>query len=145
VPAFVIPPSGGRVFIPEGKVKLELGQSPDFAVFESELPAGFDGPPPHIHRIYDEAFYVLDGAVAYSLDGQSHTCSAGSFIFVPRGAAHGFNNLEKSPARLLVITTPAAIQLVEEATFLMGLPGPPDFEKLTDLFRRHETDIVAER
>lgn len=130
MPAFVIPSGGGRAFIPEGKVKLELGQSPDFAILESELPAEWEGPPPHVHRIYDEAFYVLDGAVVYVLDGEPRTCSAGSFVFVPRGVAHGFSNPEEAPARILVITTPAAIQLVEGATSLMGLPGPPDFVKL---------------
>ncbi len=143
MPAFVVPPGHGRAFIPEGKVKIEFGQSPDFAAFESDLPARWDGPPPHIHRAYDEAFYVLDGAVQYTLDGEPQTCSAGTLIFVPRGVAHGFSNIEQAPAKILVVTTAAAIQLVEEATSLMGLPGPPDLDNLTALLRLHQTEMVA--
>jgi mannose-6-phosphate isomerase-like protein (cupin superfamily) len=144
MPAVVLPPGGGRAFMPQGKVKLEVGQSPDFAAFESELPAMSAGPPPHIHRIYDEAFYVLEGEVAYVLDGEQHTCSAGSFVFVPRGVAHGFGNPAEHRARMLVITTPDAIQGVEESALLMATPGPPDFQKLAEIFQRHQTEIVAQ-
>lgn len=140
----VIPPGGGRAFMPEGKVKLEVGQSPDFAAFESALPARSEGPPPHIHRIYDEAFYVLEGEVVYFLDDELHTCSAGSFVFVPRGVAHGFSNPAEQRARMLVIMTPEAIQGVEESAVLMARPGPPDLGKLAEIFQRHQTEIVGQ-
>ena len=76
MPAVVIPPGGGRAFMPQGKVKLGVGQSPDFAAFEPELPALSAGPPAHIHRIYDEAFYVLEGQV--------HTCWTASNTLAQR-------------------------------------------------------------
>ena len=104
--AYALPPGGGRIFGPGIQAKVEYDQSDDFAVFESALPPAWDGPPPHLHRAYDEAFYVIDGSVAFSLDGTTTDCPAGSFVFVPRGAAHGFGNPTPVPARILVITSP---------------------------------------
>ena len=57
--AHILPPGGGRSFGPGIRVKIEYGQSDDFAAFESELPPKWEGPPPHVHHSCDEAFYVL--------------------------------------------------------------------------------------
>jgi hypothetical protein len=88
----ILPPRGGRSFGPGIRAKIEYGQSGDFAAFESELPPTWDGPPPHVHRSYDEAFYVVDWAVAFLCDGTVRDCPGGSFVFVPRGVVHGFSN-----------------------------------------------------
>ena len=56
---------------------------------------------------------MLQGSVAFFCNGTTSNCLAGSFIFVPRGAAHGFSNPAPEPARILVVTSPGAIQLVE--------------------------------
>lgn len=66
---------------------------------------------------------MLDGSVTFWLEGQSQQCPAGSFIFVPRGSAHGFGTSD-TPARLLVVVTPEAIRLVE-AVYELGSRGPP--------------------
>ena len=39
-----------------------------FALIENENPPGV-GPPPHVHRNEDEAFHVLEGRVAFEVDG----------------------------------------------------------------------------
>src|SRR3954465_8016157 len=75
--AHVLPSGGGRSFGPDINVKVEYGQSDPFAPFESQLPPAWNGPPPHRHRIYDEAFYVIDGTVAFSLNGDTRDCPAG--------------------------------------------------------------------
>src|SRR6266542_4092243 len=66
---YVLPPGGGRSFGPGISVKVEHGVSPSFAVFESVVPPLWPGPGPHLHREYDEAVHVLDGTVAFTLDG----------------------------------------------------------------------------
>jgi mannose-6-phosphate isomerase-like protein (cupin superfamily) len=142
VSAHALAPGGGRSFGPGINVKVEHGQSGDFAMFESALPPSFDGPPPHVHRVYDEAFYVLDGSVAFILDGQIRDCPAGSCVFIPRGVPHGFDNPADTPAKILVITTPGAIQLVEDIYTLMGGDGPPDPEAMAALYVRHESEIA---
>ena len=141
--AHVLPHGGGRTFGPGINVKVEYGQSPDFAAFESELPPAWDGPPPHLHRVYDEAFYVIAGSVAFSLDGDTRDCPAGSFVFVPRGAAHGFDNPAGEPARILVITSPGAIQLVEAIYDVMSHEGPPDLEAMAALYASHQSEILG--
>jgi threonine dehydrogenase-like Zn-dependent dehydrogenase len=81
---------------------------------ESVIPPFWSGPGLHLHRAYDEAVSVLDGTVAFTLDGVDHVCPAGSFVFMPRGVSHGFSNPSADPARILPVVTPDAIRLVEE-------------------------------
>jgi quercetin dioxygenase-like cupin family protein len=139
----VLPPGGGRSFGPGIRAKIEYGQSEDFAAFESELPPTWDGPPPHVHRSYDEAFYVLDGSVAFFCDGTVRDCSTGSFVFVPRGAAHGFSNPAPAPARILVITSPGAIRLVESIYEAMGRSDPPDPAAIAALYAQFDSEILT--
>jgi quercetin dioxygenase-like cupin family protein len=138
-----LPPGAGRGFGPGLTAKLEYGGSPDFAVFQGDLEPMSDGPPPHVHRIYDEAFYVLAGSVQFTSDGTSQDCPAGSFVFVPRGSAHGFANPSPAAASLLVVVTARAIQLVERAEAMMGDGGPLDDEAFLALFASHETEILG--
>src|SRR4029453_16471826 len=98
---YVVPPGGGRSFGPGISVKVEPGASPSFAVMESVIPPFWPGPGLHLHRAYDEAVYVLDGTVTFTLDGVEHTCPAGSCVFMPRGVSHGFANPSAAPARIL--------------------------------------------
>lgn len=138
--ATTLPPGGGRSFGP-ALAKVEFGQSEDFAVFESVLPPAWAGPPPHLHRAYDEAFYVVDGSVAFTLDGRTTDCPAGSFVFVPRGTGHGFANPVPAPARILVIASPGAIRLVEGFHQLMEQDDPPDPEAVAALYSDHRSEI----
>jgi mannose-6-phosphate isomerase-like protein (cupin superfamily) len=138
-----LPPGAGRTFGPGLTAKLEFGQSPDFSVFLGELEPRSDGPPPHVHRIYDEAFYVLAGSVQFMSDGTSLDCPAGSFVFVPRGTPHGFANPSVAAASVLVVTTAPAIQLVERGEELLDKDGRPiDPEAFLALFASHESEIL---
>jgi mannose-6-phosphate isomerase-like protein (cupin superfamily) len=139
----VLPPGGGRSFGPGIRAKVEYGQSTDFAAFESDLPPRWDGPPPHVHCSYDEAFYVLAGSVAFACDGTVSDCPAGSFVFVPRGSAHGFGNPAESAARILVITTPGAIRLVEGVYELLGRGGPPDPAAMAALYGSFDSEVLV--
>jgi mannose-6-phosphate isomerase-like protein (cupin superfamily) len=141
--ASALPPGGGRAFGPGSHAKVEFGQSDDFAVFEHALPPAWPGTPLHLHRAYDEAFYVIEGSVEFSLDGTRTDCPAGTFVFVPHGSTHGFGNPALAPARLLVITSPGAIRLVEGVYRLMDKEGPPDREALVALFADHQSEIVT--
>ena len=75
--------------------------------FES-TPGPGQGPPLHRHPDQDEAIYVLAGRLRVRLEETIHEAPAGSFVFIPRGATHTWQNAGDDPARLLVIFAPAA-------------------------------------
>lgn len=67
------------------------------------------GPPPHIHHLEEEQFYVLEGQLTYSAGDQTFEVKTGDFIHIPRGTAHSFKNGSK-PSRLLATFAPAGIE-----------------------------------
>jgi quercetin dioxygenase-like cupin family protein len=77
-------------------------------VFENLIQPG-DGPPEHIHTNCDEAWLVMDGSFRFKLGGEIRAAPAGSFVFVPRGVKHCFQNVGHLPANLFVMFTPAGM------------------------------------
>lgn len=75
--------------------------------FENIAPPGA-GPPFHLHLREDEMIYVLEGRLRVRLPEAIHEAPAGSFVFIPRGVPHTWQNGGESPARILVVFTPAA-------------------------------------
>jgi quercetin dioxygenase-like cupin family protein len=150
---YVVPPGGGRSFGPGISLKVEHGVSPSFAVMESTLPPSWPGPGLHLHRAFDEAVYVLDGTVAFTLDGEEHACPAGFLVFVPRGASHGVREPVCRSARILVVATPDAIRMVEEL-FQLEWAGQTGVEAglehaavdpaaVAALYARYDSELVA--
>jgi quercetin dioxygenase-like cupin family protein len=138
----VIPPDGGRRVGAGMRVTVEAGAGAGFGMFESVLPPRWEGPPPHVHGRYDEAFHVLDGVVTFTLDGVGHECPAGSAVLVPRGAAHGFGNPAAEPARVLVVATPGALRLVEDLLTLPGGMAGADPAAVQQVYAAHDSRIV---
>ena len=60
----------------------------------------------HRHPAEEEAWYVLDGDLTFTVEGESFRAGAGSFVIVPRGSAHTFANGGSAPARYLVLISP---------------------------------------
>jgi quercetin dioxygenase-like cupin family protein len=76
---------------------------------ENVIPPG-EGPPLHRHAREDETWQVLDGELRFRLGDEIHSAPAGTFVFVPRGVPHCFQNVGDGPARILVIFTPAGME-----------------------------------
>ncbi len=77
--------------------------------FENVVAPG-DGPPLHAHAREGESWYVLEGAFRFKLDGHIRQALAGSFVFVPPGTPHCFQNVGDAPARILVLFSPAGME-----------------------------------
>lgn len=77
--------------------------------FENVIPPG-EGPPLHRHADADETWQVLEGELRFRLDDDLRHAPAGTFVFVPRGVPHCFQNAGGDPARILVIFTPAGME-----------------------------------
>lgn len=97
-------------------------------VFESEV-APNEGPPLHVHANEDESWYVLDGDLRFRIGDEVRPSPPGSFIFVPRGIAHCFQNVGDRPAQVLVIFTPSGMERFFErfAALPAGSVGPDAF------------------
>ena len=80
------------------------------AVIEEVVPAGFDGPPLHVHPSFDEGFYVLEGELAFRMEDKIVSGGPGTFAFAPRGVPHTFANLSGQEARALIVCTPAGFE-----------------------------------
>ena len=76
---------------------------------ENEIAPG-DGPPLHTHTHEDESWYVIEGELRFKLGDELSHAPAGSFVFVPRGTPHCFQNVGASPARILVIFNPSGME-----------------------------------
>lgn len=96
------------------------------------------GPPPHVHRIEDEMFYVVEGEVMFWCDGVSETHGPGGAAFLPKGLPHRFET-GSAGAKMFQLTMPAQFErLVRsygEPAQEARLPDPsePDVPKLVEL------------
>src|SRR5688500_6725950 len=63
-----------------------------FSLMERTLPPQGRMPPPHVHEGSDEAYFVLEGAVTFVLNGDERVEGAGTFFLVPVGLPHTFGN-----------------------------------------------------
>ena len=79
-----------------------------FAVIEHLAPKGA-GSPLHVHTREDEWFYVIEGELAFWVEGKKIAARAGSFVYGPRGIPHTFTVMS-SQARFLIVVEPAGFE-----------------------------------
>jgi quercetin dioxygenase-like cupin family protein len=89
-----------------------------YALWETIVPPG-GGPPPHVHSREEEGFYVLEGEVTFTVNGERVVATAGTFANMPVGTPHSFRNESDRPARMLISVAPAGL---EEMFFEVGVP-----------------------
>jgi quercetin dioxygenase-like cupin family protein len=142
---FVVDPGQGR-FIDLGEFGMTLKADSDetggvVSVLEAEEPPGF-GPPIHVHHDSAEAFYVLEGEYIMYLEDREFACPAGSFIFIPMGARHGFR-VGNVPSRKLNFYFPAAmIGYFDDLCAALGRDDVDD-QGLAEIARKHAMEIVG--
>lgn len=89
-----------------------------------------DGPPHHVHANEDESWWIVEGELRFKLGDELHDAPAGSFVFVPRGVAHSFQNPGQSPARILVMFTPGGMEAFFDAFAELDEFDPEAFARL---------------
>ena len=65
------------------------------------------GPEAHAHETEDDSFYMLDGELVFTVDGEDVTAGPGTFVLVPPGVEHTFVNHTDAPARFVNVHAPA--------------------------------------
>src|SRR5688572_18080397 len=76
------------------------------AVFEESVPVGA-GTPLHIHHASDEIIHLLAGQLTLKLGPRTTHIDSGTWVFIPRGTAHGWRNTGNTPAHAAFVFTPA--------------------------------------
>ena len=72
------------------------GTADGVAVLETVAGPGEPAPLDHVHRSYDEVFYVIEGEFEVRVGDRLARVSAGSVVTAPRGSLHAFKNCSDS-------------------------------------------------
>jgi uncharacterized cupin superfamily protein len=111
-----------------------------YAFFEAHLPPLDIGPPPHIHRNEDVAFYILEGRFIFSNEAGEIKAKPGDFIFLPRGRKHWLRNDSDTIGKFLIISNPAGFEKFYDAAGTpveddTKMPPAPTHEELVKLIQ----------
>ena len=107
------------------------------------------GPPPHVHSREEEGFYILEGEITFTINGERVVATAGMFANMPVGTPHSFKNESNKPAKMLVSVAPAGLEkmfmevgvpLAEGATTALP-PTREDIEKLLAIAPKYGIEI----
>jgi len=145
--AIVALPGEGRA-IPLGDVGVVMMKAEGRATggtmsaYEFTSPPRTAGPPLHIHRTWDEAFYVLEGEMTFLIDGEERIAPADTFVFIPHGVPHTFWNAGDAPVRQLTVFTPAGIEeYFDDVTRVMAAGGEETLDAAMALMERHDMEV----
>jgi len=115
-------PTQGRTIAVVGDVYRFLATGDDtngkYASWEAIVPPG-GGPPPHVHSREEERFYILEGEIKFTINGERLIANAGMFANMPVGTPHSFKNESGISAKMLISVTPAGL---EKMFFEVGVP-----------------------
>lgn len=128
----MLSPGAGRRY-PMGRIsaifKADEGETADaYSISEWWLDPNTTGPGAHSHP-EDDVFFVLEGTMSFLVGDEWVDAPAGSFVLVPGGVTHDFQN--RSPSR---------------AGLLNFSPGPfePQMDDIAAWFTEHPAgDAVA--
>ena len=121
IPTINTPPQGRTVAVVGDVYRfLATGQETNgkYALFEANVPPG-GGPPPHVHSREEEGFYILEGEIIFTVNGERIVAKAGMFANMPIGTPHSFKNESDRPAKMLISLAPAGL---ENMFFEVGAP-----------------------
>jgi len=120
-PTIKTPPQGRTVAVVGDTYRfLATGEETNgrYALWEALVPPG-GGPPPHVHSREEEGFYILEGEITFTINGERIVAKTGMFANMPVGTPHSFKNESDRPAKMLISVAPAGL---EKMFFEVGVP-----------------------
>jgi mannose-6-phosphate isomerase-like protein (cupin superfamily) len=143
--AFVLQPGEGRSIDLGGfliTVKATADTTDDaFTLLEASEPARF-GPPMHVHRDAAEAFYVLEGEYRIFIGEEEISCPAGSFVYIPAGAVHGFRVGDRPSKKLNLYVPQAMVGYFDELATAIA-SGHVDDDTLGAIAERYGMEVLG--
>jgi Mannose-6-phosphate isomerase len=137
----VRPGEGRLVRVLASRLEIKAGEEAglSFGIFRSSFPPGTGMPFLHLHRSFEEAFYVVEGEVQFQLGVEEIRARPGSAVLVPAGVPHCFRNAGTEDVELIVVASPArAVTAIEE----VGQVAPGDIDRLAAQLERHDTELL---
>ncbi|WP_009630583.1 cupin domain-containing protein [Synechocystis sp. PCC 7509] len=101
------------------------------------------GPPLHLHRREDEAFYILEGTFAFQIGDRTMTATAGWFMTAPKGVPHSYKNIGTTPARMLTLFVPAGIENFFEDLSKLTAAGTLDIDNIVAVSKKQGIELVS--
>ncbi len=116
-------------------------ETPGLVIVEWTDPGGGSDPPAyiaplHVHHADDEAWYVLEGALAFRVGDEEILAEAGAGAIAPRGVAHTYWNPRPEPARYLLAWGRPSTRSSTRST-------QPDRPELPELFAAHDSAFLG--
>jgi mannose-6-phosphate isomerase-like protein (cupin superfamily) len=68
------------------------------------------GPGAHSHEANEELFYVVEGTMTFIVGDRSVEAPAGSFLRIPAGVMHDFENTTRHPAAVFNVFIPGGFE-----------------------------------
>jgi mannose-6-phosphate isomerase-like protein (cupin superfamily) len=111
----VLPPGDGRhydcgpmhaEFLADG---AESGDRYSVSIWWVE--PGKTGPGPHSHAANEELFYVIDGTMTFLVGDQHVDAAVGTFLRIPAGVTHDFENRTAHRAGALNVFIPGGFEV----------------------------------
>jgi mannose-6-phosphate isomerase-like protein (cupin superfamily) len=122
----VVPPDGGRRYQLEAMRSRFLADGEEtgdrYCVSEWWLEAGRSGPGPHSHEVDEELFYVLEGTMTFQAGEDLVDAARGTFLRVPAGTVHDFQNRTDARAGVLNVSIPGGFEAVMTTWGVTRLP-----------------------
>jgi mannose-6-phosphate isomerase-like protein (cupin superfamily) len=111
-----LPPEGGRSYQAgpmHAVFKADGAETDDrYCVSEWWLEAGERGPGPHHHDENVEMFYVIEGTMSFLTGEEWLDAPRGSFLRIPEGVTHDFENRSDARAGALNLFIPGGFEVM---------------------------------
>ena len=93
------------------------------------------GPPLQVHAKAHDAFYILDGVLAFQLEDKIFDLAPGDFVSAPPGVPHTFDNIreDQPPVKVCNVMTPGGLDAFFVALGELG----------RDATERHDATFVG--
>lgn len=141
--ARIVGPTEGRVLDVLGDriVVKTHGSETDgrFSLTEFSSPKD-GGPPPHRHA-WREGYWMMEGEIAFTVEGKTGTLTPGSWMVIPAGAVHSLKTLSDG-ARYLMFSEPAGVEDFLTECHAETAVDPTNLETIIRVATKHGIEPV---